>query len=152
MKTSVILRLMILMMMTRLSMAQVNTYTFTQSQSTYGAPSTGTLIGSITQDDDINQATLPFPFIFDGVPYTNVNVCANGYLSFDPLTMGIFAPISGTVQNIIAAFAQDLFMGTVLVGDLSAGSNTISNCNSVMGYSIGDVISDHSIDFGGINR
>ncbi len=44
-----------------------------------------------------------------------------------------------------------IFMGTVILADLSSGSNTLTNCSSVAGFSVGDVLLDWSGDFGTIN-
>lgn len=66
--------------------AQVSAYTFTQSLSSYGAIGSGTMVGALMQDEDVNSVNLPFPFVFNGTTYTTVNVCANGYLSFNALS------------------------------------------------------------------
>ncbi len=132
--------------------AQVSNYAFTQTLSTYGAPSTGTIIGMPLQDDDVNSITFPFTFTYNGTAYTGIDVCSNGYLSFGTINGTEYTPISdASTQDLIAPFGQDLFMGTVLQGDLTTGSNTITNCTSVNGYSVGDVILDYNSDFGGIN-
>lgn len=132
--------------------AQVSNYSFTQTLSTYGAPNTGSFVGLQFQDDDVTSVNLPFPFTFNGTTYTSVNVCSNGYLSFNTLSGWEYTAISDlATQDVIAPFAQDIFMGTVILGDLTSGSNTITNCSSVAGFSIGDVILDWSGDFGSVN-
>lgn len=132
--------------------AQVANYSFTQTLSAYGQANTGTLVGAQLQDDDVTPVNLPFPFTFNGTTYTTVNVCSNGYLSFGSLTGTEYSAISdGSTQELIAPFAQDIFMGSVVLGDLSSGSNTISNCSSVTGFSVGDVILDWNGDFGFVN-
>ena len=132
--------------------AQVSNYTFTQTLGSYGPTNTGTFIGIPLQDDDVTTANLPFPFVYNGNTYNSIEVCSNGYLSFGALTGIEYLPISNAAtQDLIAPFGQDLFMGTVLVGDISTGSNTITNCSSVAGYSVGDVLLDYNSDFSSTN-
>ncbi|XZF15684.1 immunoglobulin domain-containing protein [Chitinophagaceae bacterium MMS25-I14] len=58
-------------------------YTFSQSSGTYTAITGGTVLGSGSSlDDERFLVTLPFNFIFEGVTYTQVQVSANGYVSF----------------------------------------------------------------------
>lgn len=133
-------------------LAQVSNYTFTQTASSYGSPSTGTLVGQPLQDDDVNAITLPFTFTFNGTPYTTLNVCSNGYVSFNALSGFEYAPISDlSTQDLIAPFGTDLFMGTGITADMTTGSNTLTNCSSVAGFSIGDVFVDYALDFAGTN-
>lgn len=130
--------------------AQISAYTFTQSSSTYGSANTGTMVGSILQDDDINTITLPFTFTFNGTPYTSLDVCANGYMSFVTGTLtGIeYTPIStSTTQAILSPFGVDMVSVVQITGDLTLGSNTITNCSSVLGYSVGDILFDYNGDF-----
>lgn len=129
--------------------AQVSAYTFTQSLSSYGTIGTGTMVGGLMQDDDVTNVTLPFSFVYNGTTYTNINVCANGYLSFNALTGSEYLPISdNSTQELIAPFGNDLVMGTIIAGDLTTGSNTITNCSSVAGFSVGDMLFDYNSDFG----
>lgn len=132
--------------------AQVANYTFTQSLVTYSAISSGTIVGPTFQDDDVTNVTLPFQFVYDGTTYTNVNVCSNGYLSFNNLNGFEYTAISdiGT-QNVICPFGQDLIMAVLITADLTQGSNTLTNCSSVTGYSVGDVLWDYGFDFGNVN-
>lgn len=132
--------------------AQVSSYTFSQSLQSYGVPNSGSVIGTTLQDDDVNTAVLPFSFTYNGTTFTTVNVCSNGYLSFDPLSGFEYQAISDvSTTNLIAPFAQDMFMGTVIKGDLSSGSNTILNVSSLGNLSVGDSLMDMFFDFGGIN-
>ncbi|HQQ94383.1 MAG TPA: T9SS type A sorting domain-containing protein [Bacteroidia bacterium] len=132
--------------------AQVSAYGFTQNIGSYGAANSGTQVGPLMQDDDVTPLNLPFPFTYNGTTYTTVNVCSNGYISFANLSGTEYQAISDpATQQVIAPFAQDLFMGTVIMADLSTGSNTLSNCSSVAGFSVGDVILDWSGDFGSVN-
>lgn len=132
------------------SKAQVSAYTFTQTLSTYGAPNTGSLVGNNVQDDDVTTVNLPFPFVFNGTTYTTVNVCSNGYLSFGSLMGFEYNSISDlATTDVIAPFSQDLFMGTVVSGDLTNGSNTITNVSSTVGLSVGDELANFMGDFPG---
>lgn len=129
--------------------AQVSAYTFTQSLSSYGAIGSGTMVGALMQDEDVNSVNLPFPFVFNGTTYTTINVCANGYLSFNALSGFEYTAISdNSTQEVIAPFGNDLVMGILISGDLTTGSNTITNCSSVAGFSVGDMIFDYNSDFG----
>lgn len=129
--------------------AQVSAYTFTQSLSSYGAIGSGTMVGGLMQDDDVTNVNLPFSFVYNGTTYTNINVCSNGYLSFSGLTGFEYLPISDNgTQELIAPFGNDLVMGILISGDLTTGSNTITNCSSVAGFSVGDMIFDYNSDFG----
>ncbi len=129
--------------------AQVSAYTFSQFPGSFGSVASPTAIGPQTQDDDVSSIPLPFTFTYNGTPYTSVNVCANGYISFSTLSGSEYSAISdANTANVIAAFADDLLMTTYVTGDLTTGSNSITNCSSVTGFSIGDVIMDWNNDFG----
>jgi len=128
--------------------AQVSAYSFTQTVGTYGAPNTGSFVGTNDQDDDVTPVTLPFPFVFNGVSQTTIDVCSNGYLSFNALTGSEYLPISDALtQNVISPFGNDIIMGTFITGDISVGSNSIVNCSSVAGFSVGNVLLDLYGDF-----
>lgn len=128
--------------------AQVGSYTFSQAFSTYTSANNGTIIGASFQDDDVNPVSLPFNFTFNGAIYNTVNVCSNGYLSFESITGTEYSALSDmTTTNVIAPFAEDLFMGSVRLGDLSSGSNTITNVSSTAGLNVGDSIHNFSMDF-----
>lgn len=130
--------------------AQVSIYTFSQFPGTYSAVANPTMVGSLAQDDDVTPLTLPFTFTFNGTPYNSINVCSNGYLSFGALSGSEYSALSDvTTSNVIAPFADDLLMINWVTGDITVGSNSITNCSSVIGFSIGDVIVDWNNDFGG---
>lgn len=132
------------------SFAQVSTYGFTQTAGSYGAANTGSMVGSILQDDDVTNVNLPFNFTFNGSSYSNINVCTNGYLSFGGLSGIEYSAISDlSTQEVIAPFAQDLAMATVITGDYTSGSNVITNVSSTNGISVGDSLIDAFFDFGG---
>ena len=129
--------------------AQVSAYTFSQFPSSFGSIASPTAVGPQAQDDDVTSIPLPFTFTYNGTPYTSVNVCANGYISFAALSGNEYSAISDAgTSNVIAAFADDLLMTTYVTGDLTTGSNSITNCSSVAGFSVGDVIIDWNNDFG----
>jgi hypothetical protein len=131
--------------------SQVNTYSFSQYTSPYSPGLSGNRIGNLMQDDDLNLINLPFTFTFNSTPYNQVYVSSNGYLSFiQPQPIEYF-PVSGSTQNVISAFGQDLLMGTVVIGDLTSGSQTITNVTSTLGLAVGDSILDTGLEFGGIN-
>ena len=141
-----------LLLLGKSAQAQVSAYSFSQTLGVYGPVNIGTHIGTHFQDDDVNTASLPFGFVFNGNTYTTVNVCSNGYLSFNALTGTEYTAVSDNMTSqLIAPFAQDLFMGTVIFGDVSSGSNTITNVSNVSGINVGDSIMDIFFNFGGIN-
>lgn len=128
--------------------AQVSAYTFTQTLSNYGAANTGSMVGSHFQDDDVSNVNLPFNFVFNGSSYNFVNVCSNGYLSFNSINGNEYSALSDlSTSEVIAPFSQDLFMGKVIQGDLSSGSNTITNVTSTIGISVGDSLGNFMGDF-----
>lgn len=131
--------------------AQVSNYTFSQTIGSYGSPITGSIIGLQMAPDDVFQTSLPFLFPYNGVTYTNATVSSNGALSFSALSGSEYQPISnGVTQNVISPFGTQLIPVAFIFGDLTAGSNVITNCGSVNGFSVGDIIYDIGY-FGGIN-
>ena len=130
--------------------AQVSSYSFSQNFGGYGISGQGNKIGSSNQDDEVNQLALPFTFTYNNTPYNSVYVCSNGYISFNPLNGFEYSALSDfQTTEVIAAFAQDLVMGTAIKADFTAGSNIITNCSSTLGISVGDTIFDINFDFGG---
>lgn len=130
--------------------AQVSAYSFTQSPGAYGAANSGSMVGMILQDDDVTTVNLPFAFNFNGSSYSTINVCSNGYLSFNAISGTEYQAISdASTQEILAPFAQDLVMATIISGDFATGSNVISNVSSTSGISVGDSLIDLFFDFGG---
>lgn len=131
--------------------AQVSNYSFSQTIGTYGPSNTGTLIGNTIQDDDMNQVAIPFTFTYNGTPYNMMNVSSNGFVSFGNQQSNSYNPISTLAEDIIAPFAQDLWTGKVITGDIAAGSNTITNVSTTSNIQVGDSIFDFMNDFGGQN-
>jgi hypothetical protein len=131
--------------------SQVNTYSFSQYTSPYSPGLSGNQIGTLMQDDDLTLINLPFTFTFNAIPYNQVYVSSNGYLSFIQPQPNEYFPVSGSTQNVVSAFGQDLLMGTVVLGDLTSGSQTITNVTSTLGLVVGDSLLDTGLEFGGVN-
>jgi hypothetical protein len=130
------------------SNSQVSAYTFSQSIKPYGTVNTGTPIGTNHQDDDINAATLPFSFVFNGISYTSVDVSSNGFISFANPSNTLTNPISdASSQSVISAFGSDILMGTFTMANLTAGSNTLTNVINTNNLSVGDSLFDFNGDF-----
>lgn len=148
MKTQPIFLIVILLLIFFFADAQVSSYTFSQSVASYGAPNSGTFVGFNPQDDDVTSVPLPFTFTFNNTPYNSVNVCSNGFLSFAPIIGTEYFPISdpGT-QEVIAPFGQDLLMAVIFTGDITAGSNSVTNVSFPAGLAVGDSIMDYNGDF-----
>lgn len=70
----------------------------------------------LTQDSELIAITLPFPFTFGGVEYTQAQVSDNGYLTFDMSLRTIYGyewdndilPGKGKPNQILAAYWDDL--------------------------------------------
>ena len=132
--------------------AQVSNYNFSQFIGNYGASNSGTMVGTVYQDDNENLVALPFPFTFNGNTYSNVYVNSNGFITFtNSLQPSQYNPISDFSEQVISAFGQDLYMGNVTMGEVTQGSNTITNVSSLLNIQVGDSIADWNFDFGGIS-
>ena len=109
-----------------LTQAQVATnYNFASSAGTYTPITGGTVLGTITQDDDsFDGIALPFPFSFSGTTMSHFGVNSNGYMALatspaTALQTNAYNTISfGATDNVIAAFNRDL-QGGVSTGELS---------------------------------
>jgi len=67
--------------------AQVDTYQFAPSAGTFTPLSGGTPVTSIQSDDALSAAiTLPFTFVFDGAPRTQIKASSNGWMTFNTAT------------------------------------------------------------------
>lgn len=91
-----------------LGLAQVTSYSFSQTADVYTPISGGTVIwtGYDGFDDNTTTITLPTAFVYQGVTYPTVFVSANGYVLFGSTTTSN-TPISAG-RNAVAAFAADL--------------------------------------------
>jgi subtilisin-like proprotein convertase family protein len=96
--------------------AQVSTtYTFSQSAGTYTAITGGTVVANINMgnlDDFVaGPIALPAPFVFDGVPYSDIYISTNGFVAFGARPSETeYYPLSGIdpALGIIAPFGGDL--------------------------------------------
>ncbi len=140
---------LLLCFITSASIAQVSSYTFSQTTGgTYGAALTGTRVGFAFQDDTVSTVALPFTFNFNGTNHTSVQVSSNGFLSFGSLTGTEYNPISvSSTSLVISPFGQDLISGILVVGDIATGSNSITNLSFTNNISVGDTIIDFWGDF-----
>ncbi|MGL2964930.1 hypothetical protein ACSVH2_13990, partial [Flavobacterium sp. RSB2_4_14] len=91
----------------------INGYTFENTTSTYTSivGGIGTTALTLSGEDSISDAqTLPFSFTFGNNPFTGFKVSSNGWLTFDTSATATtnYTPLSGTVNNVIAAFSRDL--------------------------------------------
>ena len=91
--------------------AQVSSYTFSQSSGTFTPITGGTVLGTGTSMDDnvYNANPLGFIFFFNGTYYTQFSVNANGWLCLGATAVTSYVPISGgTSNNVVSAAARDL--------------------------------------------
>lgn len=113
--------------------AQVSSYSFTQSAGTY-TPISGTILDAATGNasatnlnSNIYPVTLPFNFVFNGMPYNALNVSTNGFITFGttvPSTTNT-SPLSSTTayDGAISVFGRDLSS----VFDISGTTGDISS-------------------------
>ncbi len=89
----------------------VSTYTFAQSASTYSAI-TGNVLGNNSNDDDIfDNVPIGFNFIYGGVNFNQLSVCANGFIKPGVLlNNSTYNPISDSFgdDTTIAALGNDI--------------------------------------------
>jgi hypothetical protein len=99
---------LLLLFCSNLGLAQVSSYSFSQTADVYSPITGGTVIwtGYDGFDDDTTSITLPTAFVYQGVTYPSVFVSANGYVLFGSTTT-TNTPISAG-RNAVAAFAADL--------------------------------------------
>ncbi len=68
-------------------------------------------------EDDAVTVTLPFPFQFYGVTYTQIGVCSNGFIAFGSTDESYFRnyqlPAIASPDQMVAAFWDDLQLGDV---------------------------------------
>ncbi len=115
------------LLMPMLTQAQVSTnYNFASSAGTYTPITGGTILGTVTQDDDeFDGLVLPFPFSFSGATMSHFAVTSNGFITLAPSaatgvqqSYGVIGDGFATNTNVIAAFSDDL-QGGVTTGELS---------------------------------
>ena len=93
--------------------AQVSSYTFLQSNTTYTPISGATILGLATNDDtSFNALNIDFTFNYGGLNYTQLSVNSNGFLTFDATATSSYISISNAVagasNNLVAGFNDDL--------------------------------------------
>lgn len=136
--------------------AQVGFYTFSQSTGTYVPVTGGTIISTAastnTLDDNTFAVTMPFAVTFDNAPYTQIQVCTNGWISFGGTSPGTtqYTPLSGTgvTPGFVAAFGGDLQGGYATAANRTLGSNVLTNVVAVGPISVGDTIAGTGIAAG----
>lgn len=102
--------------------SQVNLYTFTQSNGTYQEISGGTVIMNTTGLTASNSfdsviypipnGSIPFPFMFNNVLYTGLNVSSNGFITFGTTSPTDYnsLPISSSESyaGAVSAWGKDI--------------------------------------------
>lgn len=130
--------------------AQVSKYVFSTSVEPYTEITGGTLLGQATDVDLENSLTfqlfsgsIPFRFYMHGIPETTYTVSTNNFISFGNMPLdGEFSPISSG-ETYRAAIAPLSFVCSGIYktsGNLSSGSNVITNVVSQVGIVTGKKI------------
>lgn len=117
--------------------AQVSAYSFSRTSGTFNALTGGTVLGTATADTGAASlynisypVTLPFPFVFNGNTFNNVQVTTNGYITFGGTTTDITTtPISVSTDNwqgVVSAWGRStqaaFYSASNVAGDVSAYS------------------------------
>lgn len=108
--------------------AQVSGYVFSYAAGTYTEITGGTVLATATVggtgtnslDEGFYTATpIPFPFHFNGLPYSECAVSCNGYIEFGGVTAMGYTPVSNTyvADGNVSALGRDL-QGNVDEGNL----------------------------------
>jgi hypothetical protein len=94
--------------------AQVNLYSFAQSNQTYSEITGGTILGTSSATSafdsqiwNIANTTIPFNFNFNGTDYTGCNVSSNGFITF-----GTTAPL-GTTTTPLSSTTSTAYAGAI---------------------------------------
>jgi hypothetical protein len=141
---------------TTTSQAQVSSYSFSQTNGTYAPITGGTILaqnsGTTTFDTDGWPVTLPFPFNFNGNPYTSAYVNSNGGMTFGTTTSTGSALISSTTtySGAIAAMNRDLWGMYGTGGTRVLGDSIITGVTSFVGLTVGATIQGTGIPTGAI--
>lgn len=127
---------------------QVSSYSFYQTNGTY-SPITGGIVVGLNVDDGTVYDSIPigFNFNFNNTNFDMFSLTTNGYIVLGPDT-GIVNHYAGasvlssgnTMNNVIAAFNDNLGIGLITQADGNSGSNLLTNVNSVIGLKVGDII------------
>jgi subtilisin family serine protease len=97
-------------------------------------------------DDDNQSFGFSFPFNFYGLDYTSVNVCSNGWISFNSTSTSYSntgIPATADPNNMIAVFWDDLnpaSAGTIYTYDDTANNRFIVQWDGVPHYGTSDYL------------
>jgi hypothetical protein len=102
------------------SKAQITSYVFGSTSTTYAPITGGTVVSATSTDDDNNYAlqNIGFTFNYNGVGYTSVGISANGYMRLGALTSTSYTGVLNTNFQTISAFDQDLQGGGLVTSDI----------------------------------
>lgn len=143
----------------RISVSQVSLYTFSQSAGTYTeitgdttvAAATGTTGTSAIDDENFVSNTLPFQFFFNNLPYTNIVINSNGFISFGtslpaPSNAGCISN-NGVYDGAIGAYSRDLIGNRGITATQTSGSNILTAVPTAQfsGLSVGNLITGAAI-------
>ena len=111
----------------------VTNYNFSSSASTYSAITGGTVLGSNFNDDDIfDNINIGFTFNFGGTNYTQLSVCANGYIKpgvgiFNPAYYSPISDVFGddTIISALGADIQSNFTGVLQYQTIGIAPNRV---------------------------
>jgi|GEM_PF-1635703 len=130
--------------------AQVSSYTFADSKSTYDEISGGDTLARATHTsidpfnlNDVNYGpfALPFIYTFNCIDYTSYFVNTNGFITFGPTASSLanYGPISSSesYEGAISAFGLDLIgvFGTTI--DFSGVTNVLTDVRNFQGVVVG---------------
>lgn len=144
----------------KITVSQVNNYSFSQGNGTYSQISGGLIVASATGtsgpaslDDVIYPLqTLPFTFTFNNISYNSYSVSSNGFITFGNTLPGNsnWAPISSTepFDGTVSGIGRDIQGVIGITATKTIGSNVLSNVSSFQGVEIGKVITGTGIPTG----
>jgi hypothetical protein len=141
--------MMVAMCLALYANAQVASYIFSQSTSTYTPLASPTALFTTGWDDNQNNFTLPFTFTFNGVANTTVRISSNGAVTFgtNPGTTnyGVISSATG-YTGAIAAFSRDLINNGLTLSTGTEGTSPnrvfVIQWNNARRYSLGAITGD----------
>ncbi|MFN8825015.1 MAG: hypothetical protein ACK501_08615 [Planctomycetota bacterium] len=130
------------------SSAQVASfYSFSQSAGTYAPITGGTLLGTASTANTLDDVTFTvnssFPVNYDLNSYSTFQVQTNGHIAFGATLPGTtYTPMSSTaaVPGFVSAFGRDLQGGYTFASTSVTGTNTLTNVSANGPLQVGDVI------------
>ncbi len=139
--------------------AHVTDYTFSNVSGTYSEITGDTIVAEATVYDPMDGVaypdnSIPFPFFFNGIPYTNFKISSNGFITFgdEPIAFMESSPIqfNNAYDGVIACFARELVGYRVVLASLRTGSNILSYIRpyEFVGLEVGKVITGDGINPG----